>query len=174
MNKDILKLDYFTLFEIPVGYPINRAEIQEKMHQLQQQYHPDNHAADAENNAFAIAASSQINHAYNTLNDPLERAIYLLKHLGVEVDLVHDTKFSHDFLFKQIELREAIGDAEANEDIDALETIEQDLKQEFNQLEKQITDKFASQEYADIIELIKQLSFYNKLLKLVNDTLCSL
>ena len=174
MTSDILKLNYYQLFELVPTYIVNASVLQQKMRSLQQLYHPDNHVEDENMNTMAIAISSHINTAYNTLLDPLARAIYLLGIYGINVDLVHDTKFSHEFLFQQIELREAIAEAKDSQDIDKLESIELELKNSFHQLEVQITYKFTQEDYSIIIEDIKQLSFYNKLLKLINDILCEI
>ncbi len=174
MNNDILKLNYFELFGLLPQYSIDKKALQDKMRQLQQQYHPDNAVSDDNLNALAIKLSSYVNQAYNSLLDPLERAIYLLRLNNIQIDLIRDTKFSHEFLIKQIEIRENISDAQEAQDIDMLEEIEQSLKSEYIELELQITQKFEVVDYLNIIEDIKKLSFYSKLLKLVNDILCEI
>ena len=174
MNKNILQQNYYQLFDLPQSFMLDMTALKSKMRTLQQEYHPDNFANDSELSTLALSISSYINHAYNTLLNPLTRAIYLLELAKITVDLVHDTKFTPEFLFKQIELRESIEEAESASDIDALEEIEQQLKDEADNLVVTINQYFAVQQYNEIIELIKQLSFYDKLLQVVDRTLSNL
>lgn len=174
MNKNILQQNYYQLFDLPQSFMLDMTVLKSKMRTLQQEYHPDNFANDSELSTSALSISSYINHAYNTLLNPLTRAIYLLELAKITVDLVHDTKFTPEFLFKQIELRESIEEAESASDIDALEEIEQQLKDEADNLVVTINQYFAVQQYNEIIELIKQLSFYDKLLQVVDRTLSNL
>jgi molecular chaperone HscB len=168
MNNTILSQNYFTLFNLEINYLVDLNNLQITLRQLQQQYHPDkfaNQPTELINQALNV--SSYINNAYSVLINPLDRAIYLLQQYSIEVDLVHDTKFSHEFLFQQIELREQIEHAQAQQDIDSLEQIEQHLQNLINNTEIQIGQLFASCKYAEIIEQVKQLAFYTKLIQLV-------
>lgn len=174
MNTDILKQDYFKLFALEQSYVVDEATLKQKMRDLQQQYHPDNFANSPDEQTQSLAISSYINGAYQTLLEPLARASYLLKLRGVEVDLVHDTKFAADFLMLQIELREEIAAAEAAADFDTLTRIEDNLKHEIAKLVTQIAHSFNLADYSGIIELIKKLAFFVKLAQLVDNILAAL
>lgn len=174
MSHDLLKQDYYKLFGISISYNINTNDLQAKMRNLQQEYHPDNFASDESKSLWALSVSSHINHAYQTLAKPLDRAIYLLSLNGIIVDLVHDTKFSSEFLLQQIELRENIGEAESSGDIDRLELIDAEIKSEIKQLEFRIAKCFDENNHSEIIEHIKKLSFYNKLSQLVDNIISNL
>lgn len=174
MSHDLLKQSYYELFDIPLSYSIDTNDLQAKMRSLQQEYHPDNFASDESKSLWALSVSSHINHAYQTLAKPLERAIYLLSLNGIVVDLVHDTKFTSEFLLQQIELRENISDAENNGDIDKLELIDEEIKLEINQLEFRIAKCFEENDHSETIEHIKKLSFYSRLSQLVDNTISNL
>jgi molecular chaperone HscB len=175
MNNELLKQNYFELFGLQQDYRVDLRELQDNLRALQKQYHPDNFAAEsAEITNQALVLSSQINQAYTTLSEPLSRAIYLLQLHGITVDLVHDTKFSNEFLMAQIELREQISEAEDSGDFDALEEIEKNLAKESNSLAVKIGESFTIGQYQQITELIKQLAFYNKLEQLVANILSSM
>lgn len=175
MNNELLKQNYFELFALKQDYQVDKRELQNTLRRLQKQYHPDNFAAeDAEMINQALVISSQINQAYTTLSEPLSRAIYLLQLHGINIDLVHDTKFSSEFLMAQIELREQIAEAESNSDFDALEKIEQNLAKESSALDQQIGELFSAEQYQKTNELIKQLAFYNKLEQMVANILSSM
>jgi DnaJ-domain-containing protein 1 len=92
----------------------------------------------------------------------------------VEIDLVHETKFSHAFLLEQIEVREAIDDARDNQDFDQLLTIENELQAKEQKLVQQINELFTSDKLELIIEPIKQLSFYVKLQQLVASSIAEI
>ncbi|MDD3265746.1 MAG: Fe-S protein assembly co-chaperone HscB [Burkholderiales bacterium] len=174
MFDEILNKNYFQLFGLEQNFVIDIEQLQNKMRELQNIYHPDNFANDQEYLNKALMISSHINHAYKSLQDSQLRATYLLELNGVEVDLVYDTKFSSEFLMAQIEIRERIEEAKDDEDIDELENLETELKKEKQKLERDITDLFVNEEFQAIIELIKQLAFYNKLLIVVDDSISSL
>lgn len=174
MLNQILQQDYFELFSIPKQFEIDLLLLQERLRELQKQFHPDNFVGHDQSLANqAVIASSQINHAYVTLRDPLSRAIYLLAQLGTTVDLVHDTKFEPEFLLEQIELREELAEAEADADFERLEHIEAGIKSNINQLTRQISQHFAGADYPAIVELVKKLAFYSKLEQTVSGIITS-
>lgn len=175
MLTDILKNNYFTLFDVPESYDIDLATLQTKLRELQKEFHPDKFAnQDSITLNQALTASSLINQAYTTLEQPLQRAIYLLQLRGIAIDLVHDTKFKPEFLMQQIELREQISEAESEQDFDELEAVEKNLQQSRSALEQQIGALFSTQKYTEINELIKQLSFFVKLEQMVSNILSQL
>ena len=175
LDSSILNKNYYSLFNLTPSYLIDQSELRNSFRELQKQYHPDNFA-NQDNIALnqALNISSYINQAFETLSQPLARAIYLLKLKDVIIDLVHDTKFSHEFLMQQIDLRERISEAEAAEDIEELELLEADLRQTIKSIEGQISELFNHDSYPELIELVKQLAFYGKLELLVNNILTSL
>ncbi len=156
-------------------YDLNIKTLQERLVELQKQFHPDNFVSkDPALANQAMIASSQINQAFVTLEEPLSRAIYLLGLHGLTVDLVHDTKFTPEFLMAQIELREEIAEAEAEFNIDKLIEIETDLRQQKKALVAEIDSLFTQQKFALIIEQIKKLAFYDKLEQQVGNIIAQL
>lgn len=175
MFNEVLTKNYFELFALPQVYTINRSDLQFQLRKLQKEFHPDNFAnQDIQILNQALAVSSMINQAYKTLEQPLTRAIYLLQLHGIIVDLVHDTKFSSKFLMRQIELREQISDAETACDIDALESIESELKDIILALEAKIASLFELQDYMQIGEITKELAFFVKLEQVIDGILAQL
>jgi molecular chaperone HscB len=175
MINQIIKQNYFELFSLSKQFGINLNKLQERFTELQKQFHPDNFIGkDPALANQALMASSQINQAYVTLKEPLSRAIYLLQLQGIKVDLVHDTKFTSEFLMAQIELREEISDAKDKADIDKLEEIEADLHCKRQNLIKEINSLFEMEDKLVLVELIKMLSFYDKLDQLVINTISQL
>lgn len=71
---------YFELFMESVSFEIDLPRMRQRYLQLQRQLHPDNYAGVDQSNESLHAAnwSSYVNRAYETLRDPLKRAIYLV------------------------------------------------------------------------------------------------
>ena len=170
MLNEILQQNYFQLFRLQPTFSLDRGYLQQRLRELQQQFHPDNYAAAApELQQQSVVVSGHINQAYTTLSQPLSRAIYLFKLQDIPFDLVYATQFTPEFLMQQIELREQI--AEASQDVAQLEQIERSLQQSSQQLVAQISDLFKLNQPRASIELVKQLAFYNKLEQVVTKAL---
>lgn len=143
---------------------------------LQKQFHPDYFVIDKQATEFTdknliVAVSAHINNAFKTLQNPLSRAILLLKLNNIEYNLAHDTSISEDFLIEQMEIHEEINKATLTNNLNALENIEQQIKIKKNSIIDNITMAFnhidISLNYEKIKQLIKQLAFYDKLEYLV-------
>lgn len=174
-TNELLSYDYFRLFGLPPEYEVDALLVQQRYRELQKEFHPDNYVMASESdNTLSLQLSGYINQAFDTLTNPLLRAIYLLKYYGVEVDLVHDTTFPAEFLLEQIELRERISEAENTADFEELEDIENQLKGRIQTLAIEIGELFMVKEYAKIREPLKKLAFYSKLSQLVDGTLANL
>jgi molecular chaperone HscB len=102
--------NHFDLFGLPVGYAIDRELLAERFRALQSAVHPDRFAsAPDQERRLSMQASTRVNEAFQTLKDPLQRALYLLT-LYPDADSlapVQDTAF----LLEQMELRETLAEA---------------------------------------------------------------
>jgi molecular chaperone HscB len=78
---------YFHRFGLHEYLQIDLAGLEKSFYALSRRLHPDRFAArPAEEQAAALAESSQLNDAYRTLKDPIARTEYLLKLEGVELE----------------------------------------------------------------------------------------
>jgi molecular chaperone HscB len=102
--------NHFDLFGLPAGYALNGDLLAERYRALQAAVHPDRFAsAPDQERRLSMQASTRVNEAFQTLKDPLQRALYLLSlhpAPGPQED-AHDT----DFLMEQMDLRETLADA---------------------------------------------------------------
>jgi molecular chaperone HscB len=111
----------FELFGLPQQFAQDRAVIDAHWKELQREAHPDKFAAQgAAAQRVALQWSVRINEAYQRLKDPLKRAAYLCELLGAPIDAHHNTAMPADFLHQQMELREALEEAEGEEELEAL------------------------------------------------------
>lgn len=114
--------DFFTLFGLPRHHQLDRSALDSRYRELSAVVHPDAHAhaSDAERR-LAMQWSTRLNEGHQTLRNPATRARYLLELDGVDVALERNTAMPPDFLIQQMEWREAIAEARAGDDVDALE-----------------------------------------------------
>jgi molecular chaperone HscB len=107
-----LQSNDFELFELPLAYALDRAQLDERWKSLQREVHPDRHAAaDAQTQRQAMQWSVRINEAYQRLRDPLQRAAYLCELHGAPIQAENNTAMPAAFLMQQMAWREALDEA---------------------------------------------------------------
>jgi molecular chaperone HscB len=121
-------MTHFELFGLTASFPLDGAALSAKYRELQAAVHPDRfaNASDAEKRA-AMEQATQVNDAYQTLKDPVRRAIYLLSLKNIDALDETNTKMPHDFLVQQLEWREALEFAKKCEDIDKMVAMNDEL-----------------------------------------------
>ena len=113
--SSILTQNFFELFSLPLQYAFDRAILDARYRDLQRSVHPDRFAsAPDQERRLSMQASTRVNEAFQTLKDPLSRALYLLSlYPAPEPDAVpQDTAF----LMEQMELRETLAEASGARD----------------------------------------------------------
>ena len=110
-----LTKNYFELFELPVSCQVDQQRLSSQYRALQRAVHPDRFAGDDDRQQrLSIQYASHVNEAFNTLKKPLNRAIYLLKLSGRDVDMERNTVMDPVFLMEQMELRESVADIKSS------------------------------------------------------------
>jgi molecular chaperone HscB len=116
-----LQSDDFELFGLPRRFAQDRAAIDARWKELQREAHPDRFAAQGgAAQRIAMQWSVRINEAYRRLKDPLARASYLCELLGAPIEAERNTAMPAAFLMEQMQLREALEEAESAEALQAL------------------------------------------------------
>ena len=111
----------FELFDIPVQFAQDRAQLDARWKELQREAHPDKFAAQgAAAQRVAMQWSVRINEAYQRLKDPLTRASYLCELHGAPIQAEKNTAMPVAFLMQQMELRDALDAAKSIEDLDKI------------------------------------------------------
>jgi len=118
----------FFPISLPAGPPpaapftIDLAALKKEFLQLQSRAHPDLHPPSSKKRAEALSA--RINEAYKTLQNPLLRAQYLLSLRGIETAEDESAKVDDaELLMEVLDAREAIEDAESEEDLVGLREV---------------------------------------------------
>jgi molecular chaperone HscB len=111
----------FELFGLPQRFAQDRADIDQRWKERQREAHPDRFAAEGPTaQRAALQWSVRINEAYQRLKDPLKRAAYLCELRGARIDAENNTAMPQDFLFEQMEWREALDEAGSEEALEAV------------------------------------------------------
>jgi molecular chaperone HscB len=137
--------NYFELFDLPLGFAVDAKRLAESYLALLAVSHPDRFALAADHEKrVSLGASTQVNEAYQTLKDPLARAIYLLEihpqDPGADIDPSKDSSF----LMEQMELREMLAEARNGPNPNAsVATVLTQLAERSAALDKELEGLFA-------------------------------
>jgi molecular chaperone HscB len=117
--------NHFELFHLPQRFAIETEALDRAYREVQNRVHPDKftNATDTEKRV-AMQWATRANEAYQTLKSPFKRAAYLCELNGIDLQTESNTAMPREFLMQQMEWREALEDAKAARDIDALESLE--------------------------------------------------
>lgn len=164
MQTDLNK-NYFELFGLPVGYRVDPADLNSRYRELQRHAHPDRYvgAGDAERR-YALQLTAQLNAAWQTLKDPVQRGRYLLQLHGVDTGEETDTVMNSAFLVEQMELRERLEEAREKQDTDDLHTIGERLRARLSESEHELATHF-DRDVASLgraRELVREMQFLQK------------
>ncbi|KAF6766021.1 hypothetical protein DFP72DRAFT_1057215 [Ephemerocybe angulata] len=146
-HHELLGLDYD-----PNPFVVDLPTLKKRFRDAQSICHPDSWASkNPSQKDVAQALSARVNHAYQTLLNPLPRAEYILERNGVhisEVDQAQDMMFMAEIM----EARETIDDAENPEEVRALlEENEDKISATVKELESLFKDRdYASAKAATI------------------------
>lgn len=155
---------YFTLFQLEPAFDIDAENLEQTYRALAARFHPDKFAsASAFEQKQAVMMSSTINDAYRTLKNPIDRAAYLLKTQGIDADAPEHTSFAPDFLIQQMEWRETLMEARAENDLKTLENLNDEIRAEQEKLFSDLKQSFARQDYDTAAQQVRQGRFLDKL-----------
>ena len=116
-----LQSNDFELFGVPEQFAQDRALLEARWKELQREAHPDKFAAQGTAaQRLAMQWSVRINEAYQRLKDPIQRAAYLCELRGASIDAQRNTAMPADFLMQQMEWREALDEADTEDDMDQI------------------------------------------------------
>jgi len=111
-------LDHFARLGLEAEFALDAADLDRHYFALQRQLHPDRFATkSAKERAISQSQAISLNEAYEALKHPLERAVYLLRRAGIDIDPGDGATIKDPALLTEaMEMREALaeaGDADA-------------------------------------------------------------
>jgi len=155
--------NHFELFNLPATFTIDLNALDAAYRDVQGQVHPDRfvNASDAEKRV-AMQWATRANEAYQTLKHPQKRAQYLCELNGVDLKTESNTAMPMDFLMQQMEWREALGDAKAGRDADALDALDEQVKRERKSRLEHIGQQLDQGDYEHAAQGVRALMFLDK------------
>ncbi|MEK7346458.1 MAG: Fe-S protein assembly co-chaperone HscB [Pseudomonadota bacterium] len=162
-----LQANDFELFDVPVRFAQDRAQLDTRWKALQREAHPDRFAADgAAAKRVAMQWSVRINEAYQRLKDPLKRAAYLCELQGVPVQAENNTAMPAAFLMQQMAWRESLEETDSTAALEALADevlgVQRQVQQELAHLLDEVQDP------AQAVGQVRALMFVERFLQEVN------
>lgn len=156
----------FALFDLPVQFQLDNAQLSERYLSLQKQLHPDNFsAATPQEQRLAMQKSAEINDALHILKDPILRAEAMIKiHTGEEKDLEKQSAKDMAFLMQQLEWRESLESIESAKNETKLTAFQQEIELTHKQILGQLDTALSNQAWQKAFEICDKLRFTKKLL----------
>lgn len=153
--------NYFELFELPVQFGIDIADLHARYRKLQQQFHPDRFAsASGQERRMSMEMTASINEGLRILKDPVSRGRYMLELAGVAMNEETDTAMNPAFLMEQMDLREQLEEAEG---LTALLNVSREVDQAFVRRVGQLAHDLAGGDLQQARSLVRELQFLQKL-----------
>ena len=155
--------NHFDLFQIPQRFDIDQGQLDAAYRDVQGRVHPDRFvgATDTEKRV-AMQWATRANEAYQTLKNPLKRARYLVELNGIDLQTESNTAMPMEFLMQQMEWREALGEARAAKDAQALDELDAQLKRERNERLAKIGRELDDGRYEQAAQDVRALMFLDK------------
>ncbi|CAL1395427.1 unnamed protein product [Linum trigynum] len=152
-------LDYFRLFGLEKKYEIGDAHLHDNYKDWQKKLHPDLvHSKSEKERDFAREQSARVGDAYRTLINPLLRAMYIMKIVGVDVN-EEETISDPDLLVEVMEIRESVEEAP---DSKALNKIQSQLQEKIDLWSKSFANAFESKSFEEAKDCIRRMTYYER------------
>ncbi|ANQ07457.1 Molecular chaperone HscB [Plasmodium coatneyi] len=159
LHVDAFKqFNFFELFGLRTTYHIDKAHLKEKFNDIQKLYHPDKHAQNEQLEQIN-EVSSYLNSAYRTLQNDVDRALYLLS-IQYDYKIPEEENLEDsDFLAEIVQVNEQIGDPEAN-----IPLMTKEYKNKYEEHVEKIKFHFEKGDFEHILKALKKLKFINRIL----------
>jgi len=160
-----LRANHFELFDLPITYDLDLADLTQRYRELQRVVHPDNFAnASERDRRLSMQQSTQLNEAFQTLKDPLWRGRYLLQLQGLDPNTVTATAMNQQFLLEQMELREELAAlTQLASPLTKLNQFITHLTQKMHTLTQTLSQQLAQNNYPAAGDTIQQFQFFKRL-----------
>jgi len=156
---------YFELFGLEPSFDVDRASLQAEQRSLQARYHPDRHVnASDRDKRLSIQVASWINQAFETLQDPVKRARYLLEISDVALPDDSATTSDSEFLMEQLELREAVESCRDHADgLGHSEKIALKLEQRASELAGDFVSAYDASDFDKAMQAHQKMQFIQRI-----------
>jgi molecular chaperone HscB len=165
-----VSVDAFATLGIAPTFDVDLAAVEKVHRELSRALHPDKYigASPSERRA-ALTKAVEVNEAWRVVRDPLKRADALLALRGVSVSEEGAPKADPEFLMDMLEQREALSDAKAAKDLEAVRRLASAVEARARAVEQVLSEGFkvgasASGDRSGIALKVGELKFYRRFL----------
>ncbi|KAI8870509.1 Co-chaperone Hsc20 [Ramicandelaber brevisporus] len=143
-------------------FDIDTADLRKQFLRLQQAVHPDGFANHSDKRMYQYASnrSTWLNHAYQTLREPLNRAKYILELHGTPISESDSLMDKPEFLMEVMEARETIAAAKDEAD---LEDVKEENTQRRDRVVKELVQAFRDGKWEAAKALTIELQYWEKI-----------
>ena len=106
--------------------------------------------------------ATRANESDQTVKNPQTRAQYLCELNGVDLQTESNTAMPMAFLMQQMEWREALGEARAAKDADALDALDKDVRMERKTMLAEVGKQLDAGDFQKAAEGVRALMFLDK------------
>jgi molecular chaperone HscB len=155
--------DHFRRLGFARTYDLDPKLVERRYFEFQRRLHPDRFATRSpKERALSQAQATSLNEAYETLMDPLARAVYLLRLSGIET--TGDGKSIDDpaLLMEAMEMRESLADARTLAEVD---TVVGRARAEAEAARATLSRDFGSDDLAAAAKTTLRLTYLDKLIE---------
>ncbi|AHG59810.1 Fe-S protein assembly co-chaperone HscB [Buchnera aphidicola] len=158
-------MNYFTLFDIPIKFKINKELLSKNFYKLQLQSHPDLFINESDlTKTIALEKSIEINKGYKILKNSLSRAIYLLSLYGFKLKTETILLKNNSFLKKYFSLYEDIDNLKKNNfNGKKVHFFLKKIEKKSKHYKTMMETEFENKNYEEIIPIIAKLLFFKKI-----------
>ncbi|MFM2388286.1 MAG: Fe-S protein assembly co-chaperone HscB [Bacteroidota bacterium] len=133
-----MTVNYYELYQINDPFNIDKDALRKRMTALQREFHPDKFVgATQQEQDTALSMAGMINAAYKTLSNPTSNLHYYLLQQNIITD-GESVQLPQAFLMEAMDMGEAIDDALAANDVNAIERIAVSLQAQEKQYMSEI------------------------------------
>ncbi len=155
--------NHFELFHLPQRFAVDMTALDSAYREVQNRVHPDKFvSAGNTEKRVAMQWATRANEAYQTLKSPFKRAAYLCELNGIDLQVESNTAMPRDFLMQQMEWREALDDAKAGGNLDALDHLDKQVRAVRKNQVAQIGELLDANDFAAAAQGVRQLMFLEK------------
>jgi molecular chaperone HscB len=164
-------MDPFATLGIQRTFDVDLAAVEKVHRELSRALHPDRYVkAPASERRAALSKAVEVNEAWRVVRDPIRRADALLALGGAPVDERAGNHASPEFLMDMREQREALAEAKAAKDLEAVRKMAAGIEKRAKEVERELAAAFAGSSDNGPTELkaltgkVGELKYYRRFL----------
>jgi molecular chaperone HscB len=165
-------MDPFATLGIARTFDVDLKAVEKVHRELSRALHPDRYvgASPSERRA-SLAKAVEVNEAWRVVRDPVRRADALLALGGVGAAAGEGpdaVRADPEFLMDMLEQREALAEAKASKDLEAVRRLASAIEERARGVERALAEGFARGEAARLVGKVGELKFYRRFLEEVS------